>query len=266
MDVRIIGIDWQNDFCNPNGSLFVPGAEEDARRCSAMIDRLGKKITGIHVTLDSHHFVDIAHPIFLIDSEGKHPEPLSTIITTQDIDDGAWRATNPMYQNWVVEYVHKLEDNGRYPWCIWPPHCLIGSWGYGIIPVLFNALIRWESNFRMVDKITKGSNFKTEHYSALQADVPDPEDPGTLLNTEFLQIQEDADIIGLTGQALDFCLANTVRDTADNFGDENIKKLVLITDCTSSVNAPGLEHLGKDFITELTGRGMQVSTSTKFLA
>ncbi len=266
MDVRLIGIDWQNDFCDPNGSLFVPGAEEDAKRCATMINRLGKKITGIHTTLDSHHFVDIAHPIFLVDSEGHHPEPFTTIVTSQDIDDGVWRATNPQYQKWIMEYVHALEDNGRYPWCIWPPHCLIGSWGTIFPPILFEALIKWESSFRMVDKITKGSNFLTEHYSAVQADVPRNDDPGTLLNTKFIDHVETADIIGLTGQALDFCLANTVRDMSNRFGDESIKKLVLITDCTSSVNAPGLEHLGEDFIKEMIARGIQISTSTEFLA
>jgi len=31
MDVRLIGIDWQNDFCDPKGSLFVPGAVEEPK-------------------------------------------------------------------------------------------------------------------------------------------------------------------------------------------------------------------------------------------
>ena len=43
MDVRLIGIDWQNDFCDPKGSLFVPGADEDTIRCATMVKRLGKK-------------------------------------------------------------------------------------------------------------------------------------------------------------------------------------------------------------------------------
>jgi nicotinamidase/pyrazinamidase len=263
MDVRLIGIDWQNDFCDPTGSLYVQGAEEDAKRCAAMVKRLGKKITQIHATLDSHHFVDIAHPIFLINSEGKHPTPF-TIITAKDMEDGVWRATNPQFQKRALEYAKKLEDNARYPWCIWPPHCLIGSWGYGVIPVLFNEFRKWEENFKMVDYVTKGSNFWTEHYSAIQADVPDPEDPGTMLNTNFITTLESADIIALTGQALSHCLANTVRDIANNFGEENTQKLVLLRDCTSSVG--GFEQMGEDFIDEMTGRGMKLSTSTEFLA
>lgn len=263
MDVRLIGIDWQNDFCDSKGSLFVPGADEDAKRCAAMVKRLGKKITQIHETLDSHHFIDIAHPIFLINSEGAHPEPF-TIITSKDMKDGVWRATNPGFQKRAVEYAEQLEANSRYPWCIWPPHCMIGSWGYGMVPELFDAFLEWEQNFRMVDYVTKGSNFWTEHYSAVQADVPDPNDPSTMLNTTLINTLEEADIIAITGQALSHCLANTIRDIANNFGEENIKKFVLIKDCSSSV--PGFENLGEEFINEMVGRGMQTSTSTEFLA
>jgi len=263
MDIRLIGIDWQNDFCNPKGSLFVPGADEDAKRCATMVKRLGSKITKIHATLDSHHYVDIAHPIWWINSEGNHPGPF-TIISAKDVTDGLWRTTNPQCHGRSLDYVNQLENNGRYPLCIWPPHCLIGSWGYGVVPELFNEFLRWEDNFKLVDYVTKGSNFWTEHYSAVQADVPDPQDPGTMLNTELITTLEKADIIALTGQALSHCLANTVRDIANNFGEDNIKKLVLIEDCTSSV--PGFENLGTDFISELTSRGMTVSTSTEFLA
>ena len=119
----------------------------------------------------------------------------------------------------------------------------------------------------MVDIITKGSNPFTEHYSAVQADVPDPEDPSTSLDIgegSLINILENVDLVALTGQALSHCLANTVTDIADNFGEDNIKKLVLIRDCTSSVT--GFEQLGEDFITNMTKRGMQISTSTEFLS
>jgi DNA-binding transcriptional ArsR family regulator len=43
-----------------------------------------------------------------------------------------------------------------------------------------------KENFKMVDFVTKGSNYWTEHYSAVQADVPDSQDPTTMLNTELI--------------------------------------------------------------------------------
>jgi nicotinamidase-related amidase len=266
MKLHFVGIDWQNDFCDPNGTLFVPGAVEDAERCGAMIHRLIDKIDDIHLTMDSHRLFDVAHPIFWRNSNGENPGPF-TIISKKDLEDGVWFPAVPSLRKKAFNYVKQLELNQRYPLCIWPPHCLIGQWGHNIVNPVIEACTAWETkHLGLVDIITKGSNPFTEHYSAVQADVPDPDDPDTALNIgegSLINILENVDLIALTGQALSHCLANTVRDIANNFGEENIKKMVLIRDCTSSVQ--GFEQMGEDFIKEMTGRGMQISTADEFL-
>lgn len=276
LKVDLLIIDPQVDFCDPAGSLYVPGAENDCDRLGAMIDRINPKINDIHCTLDTHHQYDIAHPMFWINSAGKHPDPF-TIINANDVKNGVWRTTIPAHQNHASmkahgqdrdgaeEYVESLAKNGRYPLCIWPPHCLIGSHGYDVYPSVFKAISRWEQTYNaFVDFVTKGSNFMTEHYSAVMADVPDPEDPSTQLNTRLIDTLQKVDIIAISGQALSHCVANTVRDIANNFGEENIKKFVLIEDTTSPV--AGFEKLAQDFVAEMVSRGMQVAKSTDFLA
>jgi nicotinamidase-related amidase len=94
------------------------------------------------------------------------------------------------------------------------------------------------------------------------AEIPDPADPGTSLNTRLIQTLQNADIIGIAGEARSHCVANTIRDIANNFGEENIKKFVLIEDCTSDVTS--FEFLGEAFVKEMKGRGMQVATSDTF--
>ena len=79
MKIHLLIIDPQSDFCSPNGALFVPGADQDMLRLSKMVDRISGKIDEIHVTMDSHHEVDIAHPIFWINSKGEHPDPYQII-------------------------------------------------------------------------------------------------------------------------------------------------------------------------------------------
>jgi nicotinamidase-related amidase len=175
MQVEFLIIDPQNDFCSPKGSLFVTGADKDSILLAKTISRLSKKIDDIHVTLDTHHFVDIAHPIFWVDSNGNHPNPF-TLISDDDIKNGKFRTTNPQFQKRATEYVKTLKDNNRYLLCIWPPHCLIGTWGHNVVDPIAKILMDWEHDFAMVDYVTKGSNFWTEHYSAVQADVPDPTD------------------------------------------------------------------------------------------
>jgi len=260
--IEMLIIDPQNDFCSDKGSLFVAGADKDSTLLAKTIKRLKGRLDDIHVTLDTHHYIDIAHPVFWVDSKGNNPNPF-TLITANDVRNGLWRTKNPGYMKRAINYVEALEKNNRYVLCIWPPHCLIGTWGHNVVDPVMEALFDWEKEFAMVDYVTKGSNFWTEHYSAVQADVPDSQDPGTMLNTRLIQTLQEADIIALSGQALSHCVANTIRDIANNFGEENIKKLVLLIDTTSPVT--GFESLGQEFLNEMTGRGMQISKADDFM-
>jgi nicotinamidase-related amidase len=235
-------------------------------RVGEMIRRLKKKLNDIHVTMDMHHYVDVGHPIYWVDSEGNHPEPLKTVISIEDLEKGRWRTTNPNLQKKALDYVRELEANNRYQAIIWPYHCLIGSWGSNVYPPLYDALLDWEKEFNLVDYAPKGSNIYTEHYSAVQADVPDPRDPGTMLNTNLVRTLQEADVIALAGEALNFCLANTVTDIANNFGEENIKKLVLLEDGTSAIPGDEFKPITDKFMNEMTGRGMQISNTRDFLA
>ena len=64
MKNSLLIIDPQNDFCSPEGSLFVKGAEEDCRSIKKVLENLDKKIDSIIITMDMHHFYDISHPGF----------------------------------------------------------------------------------------------------------------------------------------------------------------------------------------------------------
>jgi len=263
--IELLIIDPQVDFCDPQrGALYVPGAEHDMSRLASMIRRLKDKLDDIHVTLDSHHFIHIAHPIFWKDTRGAHP-PVFTRINRTEVEAGGWTPTVPGMYRRALDYARQLEANGRYELTIWPPHCLIGSPGHAVFPELFTALTEWESRFAFVDYVTKGSNILTEHYSAVQADVPDPTDASTQINTRLIQTLENADTILIAGEARTHCLAHTVRDIANNFGDDSfVSKFVLLTDASSDI--PGFETHARNFLSEMVGRGMQLSTTTEFLA
>ena len=263
--IELLIIDPQVDFCDPaRGALYVPGAEQDMSRLAGMIRRLKDKLDDIHVTLDSHHLIHIAHPIFWKDSKGSHPQAF-TRISRVDVEEGVWTPTVPSLYRRALDYVRRLEQNARYELTIWPPHCLIGSPGHTVFPELFHALTEWESRFAFVDYVTKGSNILTEHYSAVQADVPDATDASTQINTRLIETLENADVIAIAGEARTHCLANTITDIANNFGDDSfVSKLVLLTDASSDI--PGFESHAQAFMSEMMGRGMQLSTTTEFLA
>lgn len=263
-NIQLVVIDPQKDFCDPHGALFAPGADADVARLARMVHRLKGRLTDIHVTLDSHRKVDISHPIWWRDAAGKPAAPFSRI-TAADVEDGRFVTARPEMHTRSLAYLHALETGGRYPHTIWPYHCLIGDTGHGIADVLADALHDWEERFAMVDFITKGSNPWTEHFSGVQAEVPDPADPGTQINTSFIRTLEDADVILMAGEALSHCVANTVRDIADGLSAPHyVKKIHLLVDATS--NVPGFESVGDDFVRQMSARGMKTITTTEILA
>jgi nicotinamidase/pyrazinamidase len=244
MKRQLLIIDPQEDFCNPaTGALYVAGAEADIARIATLL-RLPGDFDAIHVTLDTHHLLDIAHPLWWKDRAGASPAPFTII---EDLSQ--WHAANPAHQARSEAYVAALACNGRYPLCIWPPHCLIGSAGHAVAAELFSAICGWESR--------KGENPFTEHYSAIAADVPDPSDPTTLPNQALLAALAQADEILVCGEAGSHCVASTVRDLVTQ-GIPALK-LTLLTDAFSPV--PGFSHLQDTFLAELKAAGARLTTT-----
>ena len=249
----------------PAGALYIPGAERDLDRLALMVERNLEAIDDITVTLDSHQPVHIAHPVFWVDRQGRNPAPF-TAIAAADVDgaDPKWRAAVPALIPRGVDYVHALAQGGRYVLTIWPPHCLIGTPGHNIVPRLNTALRRWQDRLRLVNFVTKGVNPLSEHYSMVKADVVDPLDPATQINARLIETLQEADELLIAGEALSHCVANSVRDIADEFGDDQVRKLTLLTDATTSV--PGFEQLGTDFVTEMVKKGMKLATTLTVFA
>ena len=261
----LVVIDGQNDFMDvPGAALPVTGAAQDMNRVALMIDQMGHQLWDIQLTFDSHHAYHIAHPLFWVNGQGQSPAPF-TEITLQQVNSGQWRARMPNHQKLATEYVRALDANARYNLVIWNPHCLIGSWGHNLYQPLFEAVSDWEKrHVAIASKVTKGSNWSTEHYSAVRADVERPDDPGTQLNIGFIETLQEADHIFLTGQASSHCVANTVTDIADNFGTEPLNKLFLVEDGMSPV--PGFEALSQNFFRDMKARGVNICSTQEVMS
>lgn len=258
----LVIIDPQNDFCKPpvnekvdygllgdevepvesGGSLYVDGADSDIIRLSTFISEYQYDISEIYVTLDDHRRLDIAHPMWWINDTYMHP-PAYTIITYSDVKNGKWKASVPEYQEWSEEYIKRLDNQGNYPHIIWPYHCISGTYGANIVPVLVESLREWEElTFKSTEIIRKGQDPLTEHYSAIKAEVV-TQSPYSDVNQDFIEELKAFDEILVAGEALSHCVANTVRDMI-RYG-VNPKKVIILSDCTS--NVPTFEELGYAF-------------------
>jgi len=256
-------IDAQNDFCDPKGSLFVPGADQDMARLGAWIRRNAKNIHHVTMTADSHHVWAIFHPVFWRNGAGDHPAPFTTI-TAKEVEDGVWQPAIPGLYQKALKYLKALDASGKTH-TIWPQHCVIGTWGWSIHPSLMDAALEWsaaiKNNFTME---VKGDHPLTEHYSIFQAVVPDPGDPRTQINSNLLASLTQADCLVVAGEALNFCLQNSVADLLANVPTSFLQRIVVLQDCTSPVPVPGYDAVVASFFDALRSKGIRIENSTTF--
>jgi len=270
LKVHLVIIDPQKDFMDdPDSSLPVTGANEDMKRLSAFVDRCGKKLEDIHVTLDSHQVIDVGHPGFWRDQNGNKPSPF-TMILHDDVKNRIWTPRNEKYRKRMLDYTAVLEAGKRYMAMVWPEHCITSTPGHNVQLNLREALVNWARlEWANIDYVTKGTNVFTEHYGALMAEVPDPNDPSTQLNTEFLNILSEADIVAIAGEALSHCVLATVNQIAENIGPEHIKKFHILTDCSSPVGkvetGPDFPAIANAWLSDMEKLGMKLTTSKDFL-
>lgn len=278
-NIQLLIIDPQNDFCDlpadwlpvdpvtgqtTSPALPVAGAHADMLRLAGLIREGASGLSAIAVTLDSHHRFDIAHPTFWQTGAGAAVGPF-TAITAAQVRKGDYVPKDTAMLPRALAYIDELERRGRYTLMVWPVHCEIGSWGHNVHPAVKAAYNRWEdSRLAMVQKISKGSNPWTEHYSAMQAEVPDAEDPATQLNTTLIASLDQADTLIIAGEASSHCVKATTEHIVANLPSGKPGKVVLLTDCMSPVG--GFEAQHQAFLDDMAARGAVLSTSAAMLA
>jgi len=274
--LHLLIIDPQNDFCDlpaaylPAGpaaaapALPVPGAHADMLRLADLIRRGGPGLSAISVTLDSHQRIDVAHTTFWQDGQGNPVNPF-TQITAADLAQGRFAPRDPAALTRVTAYLEQLEAAGRYNLMVWPTHCEIGSWGHNVHADVRSAYNGWEeSTLRTVTKIVKGTNPWTEHYSAIQAEVPDQDDDSTQMNHGVIAMLAQADKVYITGEAGSHCVKATTEHIVDNWDPAQLSKLVLVTDCMSAVSGFDAQYHG--FVAAMRARGVETAQSADVVA
>jgi nicotinamidase-related amidase len=228
--VCLLLVDCQNTFCTPGFELFVRGAPDDSRRLCEFVYRNLGAITQIVPTLDTHRALQVFHASWLVDADGRHPPPYTTV-SVRDVEEGAWRAADPAEQENLVRYVRALEAGGRYRLEIWPYHAMLGGIGHALVAaieeaVFFHAVAREISPSFQI----KGDDPHTEAYSALGPEV------GARKNQALLELLRSFDRVLIAGQAKSHCVAWTVDDL---LGELPAERLYLLEDCMSPVVVPG---------------------------
>jgi cytoskeletal protein CcmA (bactofilin family)/nicotinamidase-related amidase len=230
--VSLFIIDPQTDF-HSSGTCPVPNADEDAEMIAEFIMQNIRIIDEIYVTLDSHHRMHIAHAIFWENEAGEQP-PLYTVIVAADVEEGRWRPRDHSLTGHCKYYLRELESNGKgLQLVIKPEHCLIGSLGHTVVPVINDALQDWaESRMRKVAYMYKGTNCITDMTSALSADMEIPDDPTTGIDGMLMQRLEFNTKLLVCGQSLSHAVNFTMRDLLSRW-QKDPSRICILNDCTS---------------------------------
>ncbi len=254
--VCLLVVDAQNTFCTPGFELFVAGrsgtgALDDNRRlCAFLYHNLGA-VTQTVVTLDTHQAFQIFHAPFLVDADGRHPDPY-TLVSPDDVATGRWRLdpsaaeivglTSERAGAHLRAYVDTLAAGGKYDLTIWPFHAMLGGIGHALVSAVEEALFfhaiarRSQTRFEI-----KGRNPLTEHYSVLGPEVlrgSRGEELGER-NTALVEHLLGFDAVIVAGQAKSHCVAWTVEDLLADV-PEIAPRLYLLEDCSSPVVVPGV--------------------------
>ena len=264
--IALLIIDAQNDFCSPKGSLFVEGAVEDNERLSKWIIENKEEIDFIGCTLDSHQLIDIAHPRFWFDKKGNNPSPF-TVISVSDVENGIWNSIRPKE---AIEYLKRLDDDGKFPHVIWPEHCITGTWGSQLDSKINEAILSWASQGKFVKYVTKGENPFTEHFGAFEAEVQIKNAPSTQYNLGLIMALDKYDVIYLSGQAKSHCVANTLKQLVGRT-PELAKKVIVLEDTMSPVvggpngpeTTPTFEEISQPIYDEAAKIGVKFSTTVE---
>jgi nicotinamidase-related amidase len=258
--VCLLAVDAQNTFCTPGFELFVAGrsgtgALDDSRRLCAFVYHHLDLITQAVVTLDTHQAFQVFHATFLVDPDGRHPDPY-TLVTVDDVASGRWRVDPAAAQilgldrpdDYLASYVQALAAGGKYDLTVWPFHAMLAGIGHALVSAVEEALFfhaiarRSQPRFEI-----KGQHPLTEHYSVLGPEVLRDVNGEPLgeRNTALVHHLTAFDAVIVAGQAKSHCVAWTVADLLEDVPGV-ASRLYLLEDCTSPVVVPGAVDYSDD--------------------
>jgi len=119
-----------------------------------------------------------------------------------------------------------------------------GTLGHALVAPISEA-IAWHSAARQTQPvyIPKGLTERTEFYGIFGAEVQDPADPASSLNTALLDAVMRHERVYIAGEAKSHCVLETVRQLVAYLSPhpEFLRRLYLLSDCTSSVQHPAID-------------------------
>ncbi len=232
--ISLLIVDPQRDFVDmEKGALAVKGATEDLKRIIRFIYDNISKLSSIYVTLDTHRYDSIFHPIMWEDYNGNTVSPF-TEITLEKIKNDE---IIPIYDEGIqIDYVKKLKWQNSQNLMIWPYHCIYGTDGWLIDKQLSNMLLFFEASRKMyINKILKGQDNFSEMYGVIRPEVLT--EYTKEYDTSWVYDIGNSDKIYICGEAKDYCVYESVRQFCEVYcNDRDVTETInVMMNCCSAI-------------------------------
>lgn len=229
----LLAIDVQNDFMEGIGSLPVRGSKGDVERLTGWIYRNSARLTQIVCSLDTHSIAQIFHPAWWKDADGNQPQPFTTI-TADDLLTGKWDTALAENRERTLSYLQNLEANNSLRLCVWPYHCLKGTYG-AELEGEFARMLYFHSAARRSSPvlIAKGQDPFSEMYGIIKAEYA----PEGYTNTAVLDMIAQSDEVYIAGEASSHCVLSSAVQILRHFGDRKdiTNRITVLEDCMSPI-------------------------------
>lgn len=274
--VALIDVDVQHDFCDPTGTLYVPGSQEDLQRLVEWMYTNVEQITSVYASLDSHYPFQIFYPEWWQYADDlTHPAPFTMIMLSANGEtvDHNGRRVQPLFDPmWSMRYVRALKTQSQKDLMLWPHHTMVGTQGHMLMAPLSEA-IAFHSAARLSQPVflNKGSVPQVEHYGIFSPEVQYPNHPMGGLNTTMLDAIANHDLIYVAGEAKSHCVLATMMQLVNYFSakqPEVLRKVRFLRDCTSSVQHPAVDFdaLAEAEYAQMEKLGVQLVTTADPIA
>lgn len=283
-------IDPQNDFCHPQGSLYVPGADIDMQRLARCINKYPTFFDYACITMDTHSEQHIANATSwrFIDQELSVPDCSQvkrrrTRTRSGEVQsrfyvllDGRKRyVTCPelMQREGGTQKINKMfRSISNGPLTLWPNHCIheddgevqTTTDGWTMQKDLHRALgTHMRKNVKL---FTKGEDDYVESFSALKTEDGKP------INPELLDKLAKYDEIYVAGEASSHCVRRTMESFAE-LRPDLLPRVKIIENCMSPVRGfePDFEmfknnpNFARKFVLLEEDEGVDSDTSPDFV-
>lgn len=245
-------VDFQNDFCDPRGALFVPGADQDCVRVAEFLRVHAAHVDALYVSCDRHPRMHVAHPCFWRSLTGDALGPFDTV-SFERLRSGACVPVRVGYVQTVAGYLAFRAYTGKGPLYLWPEHCVRGSWGQAVHPLIVEAVRFWQRAHRTRHPqfFFKGENPCVEQFSVLSSEYLASQGTADSLFVKRCQMLRAHERIFVAGEALSHCVVCTLQDM-QRAGV--LSRVSLLKDGSSVV--PGFEQKTAASVQTLCAQGL----------